>query len=381
MTHQYYTGWVGGQRANKGFRVKRLDRWVQEMTVLEVRYEGKAKDPPAQAKDIKVVHRKGQTFITWTETAKIITKEKVLWREFEAVFKKHGGPRKGKFYRVYRHGKPITAGNLHEAELIDEIWPLSGYDARMHQHVVRGENWIGLDGEVHVLRHVIEDPPAGVLKPQGIFRRTTGEHNLWLGKQLPLHTGLYVHQVRKAGKAHYGVTACINGVENTRDIAAANSLAEPVEETVGPGEPILYRVLSRDAGRGRGRRTYETQCYLYWAAPPYANQPRRPLHIVIGLGGLSPSQTVQVRHSMKNMYGNELYRGIRNGYPIAPGARILLIVDDAAFQAKGYHDSWNTLRPRRAPSKYHEYPVRLEKVLVPWAKKLTKRGPAGPAGG
>jgi hypothetical protein len=41
--------------------------------------------------------------------------------------------------------KPITTGNLAKAERIDEIYPLSSYDGRIHQHTCRGEDWTGLD--------------------------------------------------------------------------------------------------------------------------------------------------------------------------------------------------------------------------------------------
>ena len=153
-------GWVSGDLANRGLLINRLARWDADKTVLEVRYAGSVKDPPPQASGIKAAHRKGQTFLTWTEAERIIDKEEIRWKEFETTFKKYG-PRKGRFYRIYRHEEPITARNLHQAERIDEIRPLSGYDARMHQHVVRGENWIGLDPEVVVPRYVIEDPPAG----------------------------------------------------------------------------------------------------------------------------------------------------------------------------------------------------------------------------
>ena len=369
--------WVAGKRPNKGFLVKRLERWVPDRTVLEIRYEGAVTDPPKQAGGIKVVHRKGQTFITWTEAEKIITKEEILWPEFRATFKKHG-PRQGKFYRIYRHDKPITAGNLHQARRIDEIWPLSGYDVRMHQHKVRGENWIGLDPEVRVRRYVVEDPPAGVLK-------ATGEDKLWarrpraqwFGKQLPLHTGLYVHQVSTKGKAHYAVTAIVGGVENTRDVTAANSLAKGVEETVAAGEPIFYRWLDQSSRRGRVTTVREGQFFVYWAASPYANQPRRPIHIIVGLVGPKPGANMRVRYNMRNMYGNEIIRGVHSR-EWRDHDRLLTILCDGSYMTKGYYDSWNTLRPKRAPSRHVAYSPRLEKLLAPWALKLTKRAPLPP---
>jgi hypothetical protein len=53
--------WVSGKRENLGFVVRQLDLWdwQPERTVLEVRYEGEVKDPPAQVKDVRVFDQHG----------------------------------------------------------------------------------------------------------------------------------------------------------------------------------------------------------------------------------------------------------------------------------------------------------------------------------
>jgi len=361
-------GWVAGRRPNLGFLVKSFDHWTPDNTVLEVRYEGTVKNPPPQAAGVKVVHRKGQTFITWTEIEKIITAEKILWADFEKTFKAHSGPRQDTFYRVYRSDKPITAANLASAERVDEIWPLSGYDARLHQHVVRGENWVGLDPNVLVARYCITDPPGGELAPNSEGGKE------WRGKQLPLHTGLYVHQPRRAGPAYYAVTVIAGGVENTRDIAAANAPAEAVRETVAPGEPILYRWLNQDTGPRRRRTPRETQFFVYWAAPPQANQPRRPIHVQVGLVGAKPGPKLRTRWSMRAMYGNEIIRGT-HAREWRDDDRVLTVICDASFMTDGYWESWNTLKPKRDPSRRQPYSKRLIELLSPWAARLDRRAP------
>ncbi len=366
--------WVAGKQPNHGLLVRQLDLWdwAPSRTVLEVAYEGKLSDPPPQAGDLKVVHRKGQTFITWTEVDKPIDKEKVLWKEFEETFKKYG-PRQGRFYRIYRSEKPITAGNIAQAELIDEIWPLSGYDFRLQEHMTRGEDWMGLNPECLVTRYVITDAPDGLLEPNGTYEKMPE----WQGRQLPLHTGLYVHSPKQAGKSYYAVTSCINGVENTRNISAANSAAEAVAETVGPGEPILYRVL-RQAGWRADEKVRETQFFLYWAAPPFANQPRRPVHIMVGLNGPAPSQELVINYSIGDMYGSDLIRGT-HVHSWKGAARIVAIVDDASFGAKDYWSSWNTLLSREQ-AKSEPYADRIAQQFTPLFKALTKRAamPEGP---
>ena len=89
----------------------------------------------------------------------------------------------------------------------------------MHQHQTRGEDWQGLDQNVLVPRYCIEPTPPGKLPRDGQRRKDNAAE--WWAEELPLHTGLYVHQPRRAGKAHYAVTALVDGVENTRDVTAA----------------------------------------------------------------------------------------------------------------------------------------------------------------
>ncbi|KPK79882.1 MAG: hypothetical protein AMJ81_12675, partial [Phycisphaerae bacterium SM23_33] len=292
------------------------------------------------------------------------------WKEFEETFKKVS-PRGSVFYRIYRSEKPITAANLHQAERVDEIWPLSGYDFRMHEHMTRGEDWMGLNGDAYVPRYCIADPPAGPLPPNGTYGKANEPQ--WWNQQLPLHTGLYVHQAPKAGKSYYAVTALVNGVENTRDLTAANSLPEPVEETVVAGEPILYRWLDQSREGGRGRQARETQFFVYWAAPPYANQPRRPVHLMVGLQDPAPQKEMLVRWTVGDMYGSEINAGTHL-YEWPKGSIIFSIIDDAAFGGKGYWSSWNTLLSREQ-AKQEPYTERMVGMFSPWVKKLSMRAP------
>jgi len=150
----------------------------------------------------------------------------------------------------------------------------------------------------------------------------------------------------QAGKAYYAVTVVAGGVENTRDLSAANCPSEPVVETVAAGEPILCRWLNQDTGPRRKRTPRETQFFVYWAAPPYANQPRRPIHVQVGLVGPKPGPKLRARFSMRAMYGNEIIRGT-HAREWRKDDRVLTVICDASFMTDGYWDSWNTLRPAR----------------------------------
>jgi hypothetical protein len=374
--------WVNGTRPNLGFLVERFEIWVHWQSVLEIRYEGTPpEDRPTQPTDLQVTHRKGQTFITWTEIDKLITQDPVRWKDFEAAFvrafpkmthtwwKLKSKPRRAVWYRIYRHDEPITAANLHEADFVDEIYPLSGYDGRIHQHTCRGENWTGLDPDVIVPRYVITDPPEGKLEPTGMFKKLPE----WRGRQLPLHTGLYVHQAREPGKAYYAVTVLVNGVENTADFSAANALAQPVDETVDPGEPILYRVLEQRIGHGRRAVPAETQYYVYWAAPPYHNLPRQPFHVMVSLPRADAGPKIALRSGVRDMYWSELVGGTHPyEWKKAGDGRLLNIIRDLPRRECGVNANCYTLRPRK-PAKYQPYWDRIGDLLSPWAKTLEPR--------
>ncbi|MFO7900101.1 MAG: hypothetical protein R6V58_13710 [Planctomycetota bacterium] len=373
--------WVSGDRPNLGFLVEDFDIWVHWQSTLEVCYAGKPNAPlPPQPEDLRVVHRNGQTFITWTEIDKLIEEEQVRWEMFEETFleafpkmkhtwwKSKSVPRRAVWYRIYRHTEPITAANLAEAERVDEIYPLSGYDRRIHQHTCRGENWQGLDPDVIVPRYVISEPPDGDLEPTGQSAKGAPECR---GEQLPLHTGLYVHQVGEPGKAYYAVTVLENGVENTVHFSKANSLPGPVDEAVGPGEPILYRALDQTRRRGRRVTPRESQFYVYWAAPPYHNLPRQPMHLMVSFPGPDPGKAVKLRSGIRDMYWSELVGGT-HPHEWPKTGRLLTIIRDLPRKECGVNANCYTLRPPE-PKNPQPYWDRLKKLLVPWAKTLQPR--------
>jgi hypothetical protein len=377
--------WVDGKRPNEGFLVADFQHWVQWQSTLEIRYEGTPTDVPRQATNLKAFHRDGQTFLTWTEIDKLITEDPVRWKQFNEVFlanapdrvdtwwkKPETGPRRTVLYRIYRSDRPITAENLAEAERIDEIYPLSGYDGRIHQHTCRGEDWTGLDPNVIVPRYVIDLAPAGTLTPNSKFEGCVGSRGepQWLGRQLPVQTGLYVVQASKPGKAYYAVTVLENGVENTVAISSANSLAEPAAETVASGEPVLYRVLDQTHRDGRTVLPRETQYYVYWAAPPYDNRVRQPIHILVSFAE-GNGTGLKVRHSFGDMYWSELVAGT-HPYEWKRNLRVLTIEQSTPSWDSGRNSAAGTLM-MAVPKESVPYEKNLEELLRPWVLKLSPR--------
>lgn len=362
--------WMSGKRPNLGLLIKPCDLLDPQSTVLEVVHEGKGGQLPPPVRDLKVFHRAGQTFITWTEIDKITTAEKVRYGDFRQIVAKPG-PRGVVLYRVYRSDEPITAASIGRAERIDEVGPLSGYDGRIRQNRTRGEIFQGRDPNVIVPRFCIEaSPPSSPFKATGEFVDGRMKHPEWYARQLPLHTGLYVYSPRKAGRSYYAVTALVNGAENTRDISPANSLTEPVAETAAPGEPILYRRLDKTLKRGRRVQVRETQFYVYWVGPPCSNLPREPIHILVGVDGPldAAARSLEVFTGIADMYWSELVGGThprrwRNRPHLA-----LQVVDDHALAGLGYHSAYRTLKSY-SQGVVEPYTVRLVKLALAWAQK------------
>jgi hypothetical protein len=116
---------------------------------------------------------------------------------------------------------------------------------------------------------------------------------------------------------------------------------------------------------------------VYWAAPPYANQPRRPIHLLVGLNTANPGKDIAVRYNVGDMYGSEINAGTH--IHSWQGDKIIFaVVCDASFGSKGYWSSWNTLLSKDQ-AKNEPYAERMSELFAPWVKSLSKRMPVKPA--
>lgn len=171
-----------------------------------------AAGPPAQPTELKVFHRSGQTFITWSERAEL----------------------KGEKYRIYRHTKPITAANLAKAQLLYEVSEGSGCFFADRYNPQYSGNWKAR----YVDRFVILDGRG----------------------QLPAETGLLVWTLwpedfggKKSGDGYYAVTTILRDrtlgtKENTQQFGADNSVG-PVAERVE--DPLPVETAKSPSGRIR----------------------------------------------------------------------------------------------------------------------------------
>jgi hypothetical protein len=295
--------WVAEPKRNLGFVVAPFDGFRPEASCLEILYDGPARNVPTQVGGLRAVHRHGQTFLMWTEHAAFRPREAdLVWLE---TFSENGdvradGPGDGAFgmpnhpgitlrtlrrlqglglrdepsgfqgirplervaevapvaYRVYRHGERIAPSNIHEAQRLASVEPLSGYDTEVYTIHFKGE-YIDQREEPESFIPTFAPEPGRALHP--------GE-------------AMYVHTPERAGSAYYAVTCVLGGTENLVAVGPANSLATPVAETPAPPQPVLqYRQ------EDRYRKEVVEHWYRLWAAPPLTNLPGRSYRIGVAV--------------------------------------------------------------------------------------------------
>lgn len=303
--------WVKDPNANDGltmnFRVPvapddadPLKAWMRPY--LQATYEGENRERPPQVTDLKAFYRSGQVFLTWGQKDQPVA-----------------------FYdqtcRVYRHDKPITAANLHEATLLGEVHRNSQLNCRRSQmcigwgHTGATNYYAGslmLDGRLplqeathfgggkpqgyvqaqpkrfnfviddawadrrpdRVLTHVHADRPEWTKKQQATFRATGGP-------ELSDDTGLFVHTVRKEVPAWFCVTAVLDGNENRRDISSGNSLVAAVACKVEEPKAVLQAVYNHAGPWGPA----QLREYAYWEGGEgrFHNTASTPIVFTFGL--------------------------------------------------------------------------------------------------
>ncbi len=346
--------WVEG-KPNGGFFVKTCPKWNAEGSCLEVLYEGKAANAPPQVKDVSVLHRAGQTFITWKEVDPAIATPRTTWSELQRKLADPNACR----YRIYAHDKPIDASNIGEAEWLAESGPLSAYN-------LPGCNIEGLPVQaVLPLDHEGPVPENYVYKWQEkVVRRADYPVARFSidekAGMLPPGTGLYVHQPAAAGKRYYAVVSCKAGIENTADITAANAPAAPADETAGPGEPVLQG----DGLLGAypavpGKRTV----YVQWCAPPLAPRP----NMYFNWSVLLPTSGPALRPV-------EIYFHPRVENHLRPDTKLLdqsiqIVTKDMPYSGwHGYNDAADTLKSFKSGRVGNHTQKRIVSFLD-WAKR------------
>ena len=349
-----------------------------QASCLDVAYEGRAGKVPRQVTGAEAHHRAGQTFITWREIDEPVGSDEITWGRLRGILADIDRDRRVR-YCVYRSGGPITAANLHTAELLARVRPLSCWNvngrnvdrpidhALGSQYVLDWHQWNPFRGATVEGQYGTDCPVERLVIQDG-------------GRPLPRGTGLYVHTPGKAGKAYYAVVTCIDGVENTTEITAQNA-TPAVEEIDGVGEPVLQKVFPpKPYFNYREKRLH----YVRWVAPPYCNLPSQYYNWGVG---------VPEAHGKAMPVELSLHRDGRSYYRTQLRVeKDSLVLSPHDFPIKtwwyGYHQAVGTLRSFRQ-GRVHPYTERRLLAFIDWAaskwpidrNRILVVGPGGGAAG
>ena len=157
---------------------------------------------------------------------------------------------------------------------------------------------------------------------------------------LPRGTGLYVHTAAKNAQAFYAVVTCVNGVQNTLEISAANATAEPVAEDKAAPQPVLQKEFAPSPFWNYAEKRFH---YVRWEAPPCVNVPSQYYNWAVAVP-LTPGEKVPLELSLprdERSYWRTQYR-------VEPDS---VIVTPHDFPLKtwwyGYHEAQGTLKSFR----------------------------------
>ena len=381
------------------FFVKAFPGWDQQKGCLELMYEGRPKDPPAQASGLKVVHRAGQTFITWKEIEDVVGADEVRWGEMRQILNGLDSEREVR-YCIYRHSKPIDAVSLPQAQLIARVAPLSCWNVNARNKERPKDEAIAAMLEPQAQAKGPQFWPSGRKGtpeecPIDRFVIDAGPDGKTPAEPLAPGTGLYVHTVdsprREAGvaeneapnpplprgaieDAYYAVVTIIDGVQNTVAFSGENALAKPVAEKPGAAAPVLQRKLPpRPVWDYRHSRYHVVQ----WTAPPLGNLPSQYYNWLVCVPDVSGGDSHRISQTARNAEsvplplelnlpepGNSYYR-----VPFCIEAEsIIAVPHDFPMPTWyfGYHESEGTLKSL-GEGTVQNYTQRRMLAFVDWA--------------
>ncbi|NCD34685.1 MAG: PKD domain-containing protein [Spartobacteria bacterium] len=155
-----------------------------------------------------VIHRDGQSFITFREVVDLIGEDVIPYKDFYAIKKSYT---RDISYRVYRSSQVVT--NITDAEMVGEIDSLSGWN----------QGYYG----------------AYTYQKANTAIRYTTEN---LGSEVARDTGIFVHNADNTGTWYYAITTVVDDQEMDLLVPGTNTTLEPVMEMTGDGTPVLQRV-------------------------------------------------------------------------------------------------------------------------------------------
>ena len=300
-----------------------------------------------QSAGLRARHEAGQTFLTWQEVDPPITQDSVSAAELKKI-RRDGDAENTVRYRVYRSERPIAS--IEGLEPIAEVPPLTCWNADYHGIYPRPEQ--------KALRYVVEEGQGPV----------------------PSGTGIYVHNPKRAGEAYYAVTVSIDGEEDT-SLGPSNTVPTALHETVGPGVPVLQRVVKPESFQYVDRPTL--YYYVRWESPPNCALQGKPYDYVVAVPP-NPAKPAPVGIHL-HCWGGSLNGGYGWWYNAEKG-HLLIASNQVPYDWwTGYHESyWQGKRNKEQWQKGVVRPYSqtrmlafLDWVATRWDVDLTRTHVAG----
>ncbi|MFO0819653.1 MAG: hypothetical protein U1A77_17025 [Pirellulales bacterium] len=214
------------------------------LTGLMLASDAVAQSQP-QVTKLKARHAAGQTILTFTEASPLVQEESLKATAINELRQSERAKRIR--YRVYHSSRPIVT--LNQLQPVMELPPLTGWNTDYFGEVKPGQL---------ALRYVSQD--GGV--PVGPT------------------TGIGAYNPPRAGFGFYAVTAVVDGVENKR-LGPGNSLASPVKEVVGLGEPVLQRIET--PAEFQYVKRPKLHYFVRWESPPNCAVQGKPFDYLVAV--------------------------------------------------------------------------------------------------
>ncbi len=252
----------------------------------------------SQPTQLSALNKDGDTLLVWHDPDPVIKTNDLTIAEYKTLASKANNPHEIRV-RIYRSNVPITPETIAQAQLIDEISPLSIWDEEFY-----GALWRNAQNDNKpVPRLPVRDGQPG-----------------------NYDQGVYDYRNNTSGKFYYAVVKAIDGQEDfSQLVIGQNSLSEPVQESPGPGLVLLRKKEIRDSFY-YVKGPIEMNFFVRWEAPPYCNVPSTPYNYLVAVSLNPKHQPTDGVHSVDlglHCWGGSLLSGYLWWYEAEKGSLLV----------------------------------------------------------
>ncbi len=282
----------------------RLDVWCDQPAAGRVE----------QVTGTRAVHRDGDTMITFAEVDPPLTDPEPTGAVFRDAVARLDDAAEVR-YRIYRSSQPIGATTIRSAELVDEIPPLSGWNATYYGPQ-RDAQWSHL---------IVPRLPVADMTVAGVG------------------TGIYVRRASVSGSAYYAVSRAVDGQEDLSTwTAGGNCTAGVVAEGPGAGMALQWKVDTPPYLMFVDHTT--AYSFVRWECPPQtSNVPSVPHNYLVAVPPIAADpRPVDLK---LHCWGGWMGDACTDWYEAEHGA-LLVMTNQFPFDWwTGYHENYGTIRP------------------------------------